>query len=310
MLLLPDKGLNRSVYSHNYNIEVLCDWIETNLVFTTSEISVIEFAEYLISEEVYASQDFAREGVRNAIEELKRRISLINGEDFYQFDGDLVIPNICYETHPVYAFLLLLALAPKYSWWSREFGQDYTEQGDLFELITKFSVEQQFNNYFVHQTGWTRENPNNLENVVNDITNLLNESLGSFDVWNDPYANELGLDLLCFRKFSDNRKGIPVYLIQCASGNNWKDKLTTPDLNVWKDIIHFSVLPSRAFSTPFTFSEIDFHKNSVKVQGVFLDRIRLLEANRYNQNWVPPELNERVLQWIEPRLETLIEKSG
>ena len=200
-------------------------------------------------------------------------------------------------------------MAPYYDWWVYEFGHDYTEQGELFELVTKASLETQFTGWVVHQTGWTRRNAAGLEQVVNEVTRHLGEQKGRLELWSKSNAKELGLDLLCYRPFPDNRVGIPVYLTQCASGANWKSKLSTPHLGTWRNVIQFTTMPKRAFATPFAFLDREFIQHSTVVDGLLLDRCRLLGASRCNIDWVSPDLQDRLLAWAEHRTEVLLERS-
>jgi len=310
MLAIPTKGFARSVREHNVHLDVLCDWIEGSILFGDNELSLIDIADVLIEEEIYVTEDFAREGVVNAWAELQRRLSWIGNGCAFTMDKRWIRRRAQWRDAPAYTFCILLSLAPSYDWWASEFGRDYTDQGDLFELLTKESLEAQYGStWIVHQTGWTRTNTASLGQVVEKVAACLGEVKGRLELWNDPNAKEMGLDLLWYRPFPDNRVGIPVYLVQCASGANWKPKLHTPNLKVWRSLIQFTTTPQRAFSAPFSFSDKVFAQNCVIVDGVLLDRCRLLGASRYNDAWVSPSLRDRLIAWIEPRAEVLLRRS-
>ena len=83
----------------------------------------------------------------------------------------------------------------------------------------------------------------------------------------------------------------------------------TPDLNVWKDIIRFRSKLVKAFSAPFAFLDDQFTRNCVKVDGLLLDRGRLLNAYRYSDDWVSKSLKDRIIAWAEPRIKVLLNKS-
>ena len=121
----------------------------------------------------------------------------------------------------------------------------------------------------------------------------------------EPEANEAGLDLLCYRPFVDNRVGIPVYLIQCASGGNWKSKLKTPDITDWRRYIQFAARPGKAFSMPFALLDDDFLKCCGKADGMLLDRCRLLTSADCEDNWISDELKKRIINWMLPRVSKL-----
>jgi len=309
MLIRPTEGFARSIRVHNIRLDVLCDWIEGSILFVDDELSSIDIADVLIEEEIYVSEDFAREMVMNAWSELRRRQFWIGEGCAFTLDTEWINLKIRWQDNPAHAFCVLLSLAPYYDWWANEFGPDYTEQGELFELLTKASLEAQFNTWEIYQTGWTRTNTVQLREIVNDVATRLGEQLVHMELWNQSKAKEMGLDLLCYRQFPDRRVGIPVYLTQCASGGNWKAKLKTPDLGVWNDMIRFRSNPQRAFATPFSFLDNVFTQNCVSVKGLLLDRCRLLGAARYTETWLPQSLEDRIIAWAEPRIAILRNKS-
>ncbi len=306
MLVRPTKGFARSTQEHNVRPDVLCDWIECSILLNDGELSSTDVTDVLMEEEIYATEDFARQMVTNAWAELRRRRYWIGESYAFTIDSMWIRRREDWKTFAAHTFCLLLSLAPFYDWWTKEFGPDYTDQGDLFELLTQESLAFHFSGWTVYQTGWTRVNTVGLKQIVSDVASRLGEQLVHLGLWDQPNAKEMGLDLLCYRAFSDGRVGIPVYLMQCASGGNWRIKLHTPDLNVWNDMIRFRNQPQRAFSAPFSFLDNEFTKNCVVVKGLFLDRCRLLKESR---TWISQLLADRIIEWAEPRIEVLLEKS-
>lgn len=309
MLAIPTKGFVRSVREHNVCLDALCDWIEGSILFEGEELSLIDIADVLIEEERYVTEDFAREGVSNAWTELIRRQRWIGNGCAFTIDNRWIRRRTQWREASAHAFCILSSLAPYYDWWISEFGHDYTEQGELFEQLTKASLEVQFSAWEIYQTGWTRTNTAGLKQIVDEVATRLGEQLVHSELWEHPKAKEMGLDLLCYRPFPDNRVGIPVYLMQCASGENWKSKRKTPDLDVWNDMIRFRNQPQRAFSAPFAFLDDQFTKNCVLVKGLLLDRCRLLGASRFRETWVSPSFRDRIIAWAEPRAEVLLNRS-
>lgn len=231
MLTIPTKGFARSVNKHNIRLDILCDWIEASTLLLERDLSTSDVADVLMEAELYTSEDFSREIVMNAWNELVRRRYWIGDSCGFTIDGRSVRPVGKWQHIPAQVFCVVLSLASYYDWWFKTFGSDYTEQGDLFELLTKASLEAQFNGWEIYQTGWTRTNTSGLVSIVNEVATRLGEELVHPELWDTANAKEMGLDLLCYRRFPDDRLGIPVYLMQCASGADWKPKLRTPDLN-------------------------------------------------------------------------------
>lgn len=175
----------------------------------------------------------------------------------------------------------------------------------FFEELTAEAVKQSLTSWEIHPTGWTRGSPVKLATVVKDIALLLGEATGDLARWASAKANEAGLDLLCFRPFPDGRVGIPVYLFQCASGSDWKTKLKTPDLDLWTKIITFASHPKKAFSMPFALPEDEFIRRCANVNGLLLDRQRLLAAGLQKRSWMSSVLAKKVNKWTAARVRSL-----
>jgi hypothetical protein len=142
-----------------------------------------------------------------------------------------------------------------YPQWAGSFGSDHTEQGDLFEALKKDSLEKLFPGWTTHRTGWTPNNPVNLADAASRVATLLGELPGNLEQWANRRAHEEGLDIVFFRSLDDERVGVPVFLLQCASGSNWRHKLKSPDLETWTKLVDFAAKPKKAFSMPFALSD-------------------------------------------------------
>lgn len=206
-----------------------------------------------------------------------------------------------------HAFCVLLSLAKWYPDWARQFGSDHTDQGELFEQVTKESVVAQFQGWSVHQTGWSKSRTKKLDAVVAKVADLLREPKGDVATWAGTSGNEAGLDLVCLHPLCDDRAGRPAFFFQCASGGNWKDKLRTPSLELWRKLIQFTAtgLPTKAFSTPFAFLDEEFRRNCNLVDGLLMDRYRLLAASNHDPNWLSAKLKADISKWSEPRVKKL-----
>ncbi len=120
------------------------------------------------------------------------------------------------------------------------------------------------------------------------------------------FANEEGLDLVCWDPYSDGWGGRPIYLFQCASGEDWKKKTHTPDINMWSRVIGFSNFPSKAFAIPFALLEKEFRKKSGTVNGILLDRFRLHACCEPDEEeWASDDLRSGLLSWLQPRVKQL-----
>lgn len=307
MLALPERGLQRSVKRHNSDFALLCDWLEAIALFGgDGEVAGSDIIDLLRENEVYETQAFAWEIVNAVFAKVRERKRVLGaGYPLRTTGGTRIVADGPWTDHAPYAFCLLLSLSKAYPSWWRAFGTNYTVQGQLFEDLTAEAVALSFSGWSVHQTGWSASATKSLKSIVTEVAELLGEVTGDVVRWSAKKAKEAGLDLLCYRPFADGRVGLPVMLFQCASGGDWKDKLHAPEMAVWTRIVTFAVAPRKAFAMPFALDVDDFRYHTTLVEGLLLDRDRLLAPGHGAALWVTPELSQRLIDWITPRLDTL-----
>ena len=292
---------------HNIQLSVLCDWIEGSVLFYNQNLSKIDIVDVLKEEEFYDDPDVAMELVNDAWNELKDRLVWIGGKGPFSFFSQRIKSECSWQENPAHSFCIFLSMPQCYDDWSTALRPgDYNEQAQLFEELTKVSIEHQFSDWEVYQTGWSRTKPVKLSSIVDEIANRLGEIKGELQPWVHPDKKDGGLDLLlCYQPFLDNRGGIPVYLVQCASGKHWKDKLYTPDLKIWTKIINFMATPRKAFAIPFALPDKEFRARCNQVDGMLLDRYRILAAGNHNTEWISDSLKTAIIDWITPRFQKL-----
>lgn len=305
MLALPTKGMSRSVDAHNIKLDILCDWIEANVLFEEKELSTSDIVSCLLQGNIYEKSDMAFDIVSDAWTEFRRRQSYIPSGTPFSIVGQRITREKDWTQVPAHGFCVLLSLVTYYSGWAEQFKEGYNAQGKLFEELIKESLSSQFSNWNVNLTGWSKTSPNKLNDIVQKIAGDLGESIGEVKKWTSDSANDEGLDLYMYRPYSDNRIGIPLYLMQCASGSNWKDKRKTPDLDIWNKIITFAAKPNRAFAIPYALLDDEFILHCGKVNGMLIDRYRILSAVLFKKRWVSSQLKSEVVKWCEPRIAKL-----
>ena len=306
MLDMPEIGMARSVSKSNVKLDVLADWIEASAVFQTEDtLSASDAVDLLCSEEVFASQTLAWQTISDAWGLLRLRRKVLGNGCAFEIEEKRLQRVRDWKVCPGQSFCILLSCLKWYHNWAKQFGKDYTEQGELFEDLTRESLKQLFPLWEVHATGWTRTRVAGLRVVVDGVAKKLGEAVGELTRWTRESANEAGLDLMLFRPFADGRTGLPVFLFQCASGSDWDQKLHTPDVRIWTKVIQFPSDPKKAFATPFAFLADDFTKTANIVNGLLLDRLRLLAPSDMNPDWVPDELRRRIVAWMQPRIDVL-----
>lgn len=305
MLALPNKGMARSINAHNIDLNNLCDWIEASVVFDDTELSKSDVIDVLMEEQVYSDQTFAAEIVENAWAVISRRATYLSRPLGISVAGNRINRTEDWTAFPAYGFCLALSCVELYSGLPMLWGSDFVEQGALFEELTAESLSQTFHGWTIKRIGWSAaNNPVSLREALPTIIGELNETeAAETNLHLTTAIKDLGLDLLVFYSFEDRQASIPVLLVQCASGGDWKGKRRTPDIEFWqKKIISFNSQPVRGFAMPFAFAEpLHFRRDAAAVNGIFVDRYRLLKSFRQNNACVSTALNTQLTNWLQPR---------
>lgn len=309
MLGLPERGVNRSVNTHNSDLAVICDWIEASLLFTDDQISKTDITDTLLENEVYDTQDFALEFVDSVWSVMQARVTALNGALGLEWSRDRLRRIGQWEDFPAYAFCLEVACASYvYPKWAADYGHESAVQGSLFERIAHRSFSFMLPGWKVVKVGWTPDNPVKLNSTISDLITSINEiASADMHLHVDGNANELGLDLLAFYSFGDVHSSTPLIMVQCASGKDWKSKRHTPDLALWNKVVNFNSHPLKGFVIPYSFTDgQEFRREATRVNGLFMDRYRLLNPNRgQDVIWNERELNDDLVNWIRPRVDAM-----
>lgn len=307
MLAIPTVGIARSVAPrHNVELDTFCDWVEASLAFDPTDfLSGSDIIDVLQEGEIYENQDFAWEMIERAWAELKRRSTCLGSAAPFKVETKHILRTGDWTDAPAYSFCLALACKKWYPKWGSSLGPNYTVQGNLFELVTAAALEKLFPTWKALRTGWAPDNAKKIKAIVKMVCALLLETEGEIEPWVRGTANEAGLDIVCFRPFNDCRPNRPTLFVQCASGKEYEGKLGTPDLKEWQKIIRFIVSPGRSFATPLAFSEREFLRVCNKVDGLLLDRCRLLSAGSDGGEWLTAEVKEKLCKWLKPRIAKL-----
>jgi len=207
--------------------------------------------------------------------------------------------------HPIRSFLLLLSLFRIFPDWARE-NPDYVNQGNLFEEVVEAICPALLPGWDVFRAGWSPNNAKDVPAIVAELCQRIHVT-GALDLteWSAPGAKDAGLDIVCYRKFADHREALPVYFLQCASGKNWRDKLDTPNPQQWQKFMNSAVPPSTGIAAPFIIQTRELKIAVLIGQIAIFDRLRLLSAADCHSVKLSGELEDRLVQWMCPRIGSL-----
>ena len=111
MLALPARGFSPSIDSHNVRLDVLCDWLESSVLFAQVPLAAAEVVDILVENGIYKRQDFAWELMADAWKELQRRSDLLKNGYPLAIEGWRLQPRHSWESNPAHSFCLALSLA-------------------------------------------------------------------------------------------------------------------------------------------------------------------------------------------------------
>lgn len=307
MLRLPQGGIKPYRDGHHIELSIFCDWLEGSLLFADDDrVSRSDIKDILIDEHLYSQQDKASELLDDVWREFDRRVSALGRTYPIQVENLRLQRAATWRQLPAYSFCLLLSYAERYPKWRKAFGADFNEQGLLFERLTVTALEQELDGWKIHSTGWSRAQAAGLRTIVEDVRARLGEEAGKPEKFPKyEVAKDAGLDVVVFRPFNDNRIGFPLYLVQCASGGNWEGKRNEPNTNVWRTLIDFAVIPKKALAIPFALPDHEFWYSCRHMDGMLIDRMRLLSVGRRQRDWVSGDIRRQLIAWMLPRVKTL-----
>ncbi|MDF0596313.1 hypothetical protein [Psychromarinibacter halotolerans] len=307
MLQIPEKDFKKSVNVSNVGVTSLGDWLEACLLFSSDRVSKNDVVDLLIEEQVCDddSQDLAYQIATNGWDELSRRQRWGGLSLEADFTRDRLTRRTTWEDDLFSSFMVLLSLFKIFPEWAAG-HRDFVGQGDLFERCTELICPALLPGWKTYRAGWTPEDAKNIPGIVDALCELLFTS-GAADLneWIAPQGNDGGLDLVCYKTFGDEREGMPVFFLQCASGKNWRDKIHTPNGRTWQKYLNAAVMPSTGIIAPFVIESAELKRASLEGQAIVFDRLRLLSAKRENPIELPDELANDLKAWMQVRVDAL-----
>jgi hypothetical protein len=137
--------------------------------------------------------------------------------------------------------------------------------------------------------------PTGFADAVDDLCLRMGEGEGNRRRPTTKHQNDAKLDIVSWRPFEDRRKGKMIAFGQCATGANWKEKLS--ELDPYDFYTQWfaenpAVRPLRMFFMPFRVLDDDWFGVALK-GGVVFDRCRLA----HHAQSVDSALKEQVSAW-------------
>jgi hypothetical protein len=314
MLGLPETAFADPETSEKLDELQIADWIEGCVTFAEREVSQNDVVDvlhenYLTTKtDAQSAKNDAATRVKGAWRELERRSLCLGLSAPYRVNGLRVQRVHEWEETPAFSFCLLVALLPVYRKAFKKFKKKgYTKQGELFEQLTSAALASL--GWRVHGVGWSKSQANSVKAKVEALAKFLGVHPldGATQRWTAPKAKDAGLDLVCQYPFRDGWGGRPILMTQCASGDNWEDKLHTPELEHWKKLLDIHTDPKRGLSMPFAIKADRFRRAGFRAGFILLlDRHRLAVPDKSPADWVPDPLRKEISDWMKDRVKALL----
>ncbi len=306
MLAWPDKTIQlhwRREEDHENDLQLVSDWLEGQILFGEEEGVVLsEVVDIMLEKQVSDDDKQCWVFIEDAFNRLKQRHGVIESTTPIAFnDGSALLKSE--RSHTALRFCTMLALGELFKHMREVVFVPHSDRGYLFERLAENALTSLFPRWKTVRTGWTPEKPANITSLVQTMTGSLNELAGNHEHWSPLDAKDEGLDLYCYYPFDDIHSGYPVYLIQCATGINWRGKIAKPSLRGWEKYIQFTCSPRKGFIIPFALK--DFWVHGKEIEGPLLDRYRLLSFDTPENEWLSPDLANELESWLIPRIASL-----
>ena len=309
MLSFPESGIRpySAQSGHQCDLDIFSDWLEGSLLFGVEEVlSISDIKDVLSDEHIYDDQDKASELLSDVWGVITRRNAALGDSYPIKTNGLKLTRRFAWQDCPAYSFCLLLSYSDRYRKWRKSFGRNFTEQGRLFEDVTAEALAHEMSDWKAYPTGWSRTRTNKIEKNIECIRSMLGEKQGRLDSIPDlKQMKDAGLDLVLWRPFPGGRTGVPLYLVQCASGANWEKKRNEPEIDLWRTMIDFAARPKKALAIPYAISEDEHWISCRRMNGMLLDRLRLLSGGHRQAEWISAEISSRIVAWMKPRVSGL-----
>jgi len=307
MIEVPRVGFRPSLSQSNVCSNALGDWLEGIVLFDQKEVTKSDIVDILIDQQICpgSAQELAHEVADDGWNELRRRKSWGGLPDSFSIAANRLEDDADWADHPIRSFLLLLSLLRIFPDWARE-NRDSVNQGNLFEEVVESICPALLPGWDVFRAGWSPGDAKDVAAIVDELRGRIHVK-GALDLsqWHPPNAKDAGLDIVCYRSFRDPREALPVYFLQCASGKNWRDKLDTPNPDLWQKLMDSAVRPSTGIAAPFVVQDHELRIAALTGQITVFDRLRLLSASVCYGVQLSGKLEKRLVEWMQPRIATL-----
>lgn len=210
-----------------------------------------------------------------AFEEIEDRSVACAGRYPFHLNGSL-LQGTTRVRDSLYVFLLLL------SRYGKDAGPEGLNVPQLFEEVAELAIGNCLggprNEVSTYQFGFPRRlNPAGFRAALDDLCQRMGEGGSSKNRPTRKDQKDASLDLIAWRPFPDRRRGLVMAWGQCATGADWREKLTDLQPEDWASAWMAerpAVVPLRSFFVPHRVDREHWDVSAI-AGGVLFDRCRI-----------------------------------
>ncbi|MBV9139805.1 MAG: hypothetical protein JO115_02585 [Pseudonocardiales bacterium] len=300
--------------STSAHAETLADWIEVCSIVDTDRrcsredlISALRIAGGIDAFEQFGPQgDVGSEMIQglaeSAMDIIENRAEILSGGryPFIVSSGGIATSTVISEAGEIYQLLVLS------SYFSGNIGGSNAEYTRLFEDIAAVAARDYLGgsttNAKIYQMGSPRRSgqPSKFTDAVTDMCAKMHDGGLAKDQQQAVRMKDAKLDVVAWIPTPDRRQGKLIGFGQCATGKNWRDKISELQPDSWCAswmTDRFAVLPVRMFFIPHTIPSNDWLLVSYDA-GMLFDRVRIVAHSKE----VPSSIGVRVRRWLSAAL--------
>lgn len=274
----------------------LADWMEISSIQARARgCSLGDMSRQLKKSSALEEDRLGADSVEaDVYNELMSRAKAAGGRYPFTIDGARTTLRSRIEDYPSYMFCLCLSY----------FGADRVRGLDFFPTRAFETISCTAARSYIQgeglRFGAPRDTlPSRFDSAVNELCVLVGEG-GGFRKRGRRLRQDDTLDLVAWKDFADRQPGKILMFGQCATGHNWKRKLS--ELNpadfcrLWLTEAPVSVF--KAFFLPHRVHPSEWTESSVRA-GIIFDRCRL-------SSWATPdaELRRLCVRWCRQRIKS------
>ena len=220
----------------------------------------------------------------NTASEIHRRILLCGGSYPFTFESGRLIWNDPERLADPYIVCLLAS--------DRQFYKPADDTAKVFEHLTTIAIKVFLGGCAVRFGAPRDTMPGPIGDAIARLAKLTSaEELNGWPIYGTD--QDLGVDVVGWKDFSDSHNNRLQVFAQCATGEGWlEEKKGEPNLEMWSGVLLWGIDPVKALAIPYVVNNEDRWQRNMAGR-LLLDRVRIAST------LLGTTLNDEVVSWAD-----------